>query len=116
MSVQALVDKYGVLASIRRKNAAGTDAVGGMTESWAFAVDTKVMFQIRNGSEGMSAGAERDASQATIYIPGSSAVEVQDRIFYSGTFWEITSVRVPDERPSTDALCYTIVEARRVFS
>jgi len=37
------------------------------------------------------------------------------RISYGSTIYEISSVRVPDERPLSDALCYTIVEAAEVF-
>ena len=115
MTISSLVSRYGKTVSIRRKSTDTIDTVGGRVESWGTVQTITGYVQVRSNSDTVAGGSERSTQVATIYFPGRPAVIVKDRIVYGSTTFEISSVRVPDERPASDALCHTIVEATEVF-
>jgi head-tail adaptor len=114
MSVSSLADRHGVTVEIQKKQTDTLDNSGGRVETWGSPTFLVALFQVRSGTEAILGGGERSASIATVYFPGRPTVGIGDRIAYDAKSWEISSVRVPDERPATDSLCYTIVEVVEV--
>jgi len=115
MTVASLVSRFGQTVSIRRKATDTLDSSGGRVEAWSTVEAITGYVQVRANSDAVAGGAERSTQVATIYFEGRPTVRVRDRITYGSVTFEISSVRVPDERPISDALCYTIVEATEVF-
>jgi len=115
MTISSLVDRHGVTVSILAKATDTLDSSGGRVETWATSSVLTGFLQVRANADTVAGGAERSTQTATIYFPGRPIIRVRDRISYGSTIYEISSVRVPDERPLSDALCYTIVEAAEVF-
>jgi len=116
MTVASMISRHGVVVTIQRKSADTLDSSGGRVESWS--TDTETLYglvQVRGNSDAVAGGSERSTRQATIYFDGKPSIAVSDRIAYGTITYEVRSVRVPDERPLSDALCYTIVEAEEVF-
>jgi len=116
MTVASMISRHGVVVTIQRKSADTLDSSGGRVESWSTDIETLYgLVQVRGNSDAVAGGSERSTRQATIYFDGKPSIAVSDRIAYGTITYEVRSVRVPDERPLSDALCYTIVEAEEVF-
>jgi len=115
MTISSLVDRFGVSVSILRKATDTKDSSGGRVETWARSSTLTGFLQVRANADTVAGGAERSTQTATIYFQGKPTIRVRDRLSYGSTIYEVSSVRVPDERPLSDALCYTIVEATEVF-
>jgi len=115
MTISSLVDRHGVTVSILSKATDTLDSSAGRIETWSTSSVLTGFVQVRANTDTVAGGAERSTQTATIYFPGRPTIRVCDRIAYGSTTYEISSVRIPDERPISDALCYTIVEATEVF-
>jgi len=115
MTVQSLISKFGKSLVIKPKATGSIDASGGSVESFGTTSSVNAFVQVRSVSDDVSGGAERSTRRATIYFDGKPTITVKDRILYDSTTWEISSVRIPQERTTSDALCFTIVEAVEVF-
>ncbi len=116
MSVASLIDRHGRTVTIERKDTDTIDAAGGRVEAWGTTATTQTaMIQVRSNSDAIAGGAERPARLATIYFDGKPALHVSDRVAYDSSTWSVRSFRILDERSTSDALCYTIVEAVEVF-
>ena len=110
-----MISQHGQSVIIQSKQAGSVDSSGGSIESWSGVSATTAFVQVRSGTQIVEGGAERIAPTATIYLEGTPTVTTKDRISYDSKVWSISSVRVPGERESGDALAYTIVEATEVF-
>lgn len=115
MTVRSLISKHGKTLVIQTKTAGTVDSSGGRVESWATSTGATGFVQVRSVGDEVAGGAERSTRRATIYFNGKPSISVSDRIAYDSTTWEVSSVRVPQERSTSDALCFTIVEAVEVF-
>ena len=116
MTISAMISRHGVVVTIQRKSTDTLDSSGGRVESWSTDTETLYGFvQVRGNSDAVAGGSERSTKAATIYFDGRPTIAVSDRVVHGTTTYEVASVRVPDERPISDALCYTIVEATEVF-
>ena len=115
MTVRSLITKFGKTLTILSKSTGTIDSSGGRVESWATATGATGFVQVRSVTDDLAGGAERSTRRATIYFKGKPTIAVSDRISYDSTTWEVSSVRVPQERTTADALCFTIVEAVEVF-
>ena len=115
MTVRSLITKFGKTLTILSKSTGTLDFSGGRVESWGTSTGATGFVQVRSVTDDIAGGAERSTRRATIYFRGKPNITVADRISYDGTTWEISSVRVPQERTNSDALCFTIVEAAEVF-
>ena len=115
MTVRSLITKFGKTLTILSKSTGTIDSSGGRVESWGTSVGATGFVQVRSVSDDIAGGSERSTRRATIYFNGKPSIPVKDRISYDSTTWEISSVRVPQERATSDALCFTIVEAAEVF-
>jgi len=116
MSVDSLIRKHGVLVATSTKNAGSLDAIGGQVESYTTALQTEKAFvQVSGGSDPTTGGRETRQRNARFYFDGIKSLDIEDRIVYAGSTWEIRSVTTPGEKPTTSALCHTIVEAEEVL-
>jgi len=115
MTVRSLISKHGKTLVIQTKSAGTVDSSGGRVESWGTSSGATGFVQVRSVSDDLAGGAERSTRRATIYFNGKPTISVSDRIAYDSTTWEVSSVRVPQERTTSDSLCFTIVEAAEVF-
>ena len=117
MSVASLISKFGKSVTVKSRTVSA-DAVGSPIETWSTVVGVyTAMFQISGGSDSRVAGREGRQRIATVYLVDDqdAKVDIEDRIDYSDTEWEIRAVRVPDEREATDQLCYTILDVEEVL-
>ncbi len=115
MTIRSLVNKFGKQLVIQRKATDSLDSSGGRVETWTTETGALGFVQVRSNNDGLGGGSERSNRIATIYFNGKPSIEVQDRISYDSTTWEVSSVRTPQERNESDSLCLTIVEAAEVF-
>ena len=115
MTVRSLITKFGKTLTILSKSTGTVDSSGGRVESWGTSTGATGFVQVRSVSGEVAGGAERSARAATIYFNGKPSISVKDRVSYDSTTWEVSTVRVPQERTTSDALCFTIVEAVEVF-
>jgi len=115
VTVRSLITKFGRNLVIQTKGSGTVDSSGSLVESWSTEAGATGFVQVRSVSDGVVGGAERSTRTATIYFNGKPTINVQDRIRYDSTTWEVQSVRVPQERRTSDSLCFTIVEAVEVF-
>ncbi len=115
MTVRSLIAKHGKTLTIQSKTAGTIDSSGGRVESWGTSNGATGFVQVRSNSDDVAGGSERSTRRATIYFNGKPTIGVADRISYDSTTWEVASVRVPQERTASDALCFTVVEAVEVF-
>lgn len=115
MTVRSLISKHGKTLTIETKTSGTVDSSGSRVESWATSTGATGFVQVRSVGDEVAGGAERSTRRATIYFNGKPTITVKDRIVYDSTTWEISSVRIPQERTTSDALCFTIVEAVEVF-
>jgi head-tail adaptor len=115
MTVRSMISKHGKTLTIQTKSAGTLDSSGGRIESWGTSTGATGFVQVRSVSDDLAGGAERSIRRATIYFNGKPSISVSDRIAYDSTTWEVSSVRVPQERSVSDSLCFTIIEAAEVF-
>lgn len=115
MTIRSLVAKFGRTVVIQRKATDTLDSSGGRVESWSTEEGATGFIQVRANSDAIGGGAERANRSATIYFNGKPSISVSDRISYDSTTWEVSSIRIPQERKTSDSLCMTIVEAIEVF-
>jgi head-tail adaptor len=115
VTVRSLITKFGKTLTIKSKSTETIDSSGGRVESWGTSTGANGFVQVRSVGDDVAGGAERSTRRATIYFNGKPTITVKDRISYDSTTWEVSSVRVPQERTTSDALCFTIVEAAEVF-
>jgi head-tail adaptor len=115
VTVRSLITKFGKTVAILTKSSGSLDSSGGRVESWGTSTNETGFVQVRSVTDEIAGGAERSTRRATIYFNGTPTITVADRISYDSTTWEVSTVRVPQERTTSDALCFTIVEAVEVF-
>ena len=115
MTVRSLITKFGKNLTIQTKSSGTVDSSGSYIESWGTSTGATGFVQVKSVSDGVVGGSERSTRSATIYFNGKPTITVKDRVSYDSTTWEVQSVRVPQERLSSDALCFTIVEVLEVF-
>ena len=115
MTVRSLITRYGKTLTIQTKATGSVDSSGGRVESWSTSTGATGFVQVRSNSDDVAGGAERATRRATIYFNGQPSITVKDRIAYDSTTWEVSSVRIPQERTTSDALCFTVVEVVEVF-
>ena len=114
MTVSSMIARWSIPVTVQTKSSDSLDATGSRVETYAAEITTAFV-QIRGNSDGVAGAAERSTRVAVVYFPGRKVVAVRDRLGIAGGTFEITSVRVPDERATIDPLCYTIVDAVEVF-
>lgn len=115
MTIRSLITKFGKTLTILSKSTGTIDSSGGRVESWGTSTGATGFVQVRSVTDEVAGGAERSTRAATIYFNGKPSISVKDRVSYDSTTWEVSTVRVPQERTTSDALCFTIVEAVEVF-
>ena len=117
MSIETMLSKYGKSVTVKSKTIA-TDAVGSAIETFSTVVGVyRAMFQVRGGSDPQYAGRESRQRTATAYLidDQDGTISIKDRVDYNDAEWEIRAIRVPGERPTTDQLCYTILDLEEVL-
>jgi len=115
VTIRSLITKFGKTLTILSKSTGTIDSSGGRVESWGTSTGATGFVQVRSVTDEVAGGAERSTRAATIYFNGKPSISVKDRVSYDSTTWEVSTVRVPQERTTSDALCFTIVEAVEVF-
>jgi len=117
MSISSLISKFGKSVTVKTRTTSA-DTVGSPIETWTSVIGVyTAMFQISGGSDSRIAGREGRQRQATVYLVDDqdSKIDIEDRIDYGSSEWEIRSIRVPDEREVDDQLCYTILSVEEVL-
>ena len=115
MTVRSMIETNGVTVTIATKATDSIDATGGRIESWTSTATVTGSLQIKSGADGVSAGSERQARSATLYLLPDVTITFKDRVTYGSTTFEVTSVRTPTERSLNDSLAYQIVDLIEVF-
>jgi len=115
LSVSTLIDKYGQSVS-HGTVSNSTDAVGGTVESWTYATAETALVQIEGGTDSVVGGSEARGRTAVFFFPSGKSISYNDRIRYAGADFEVRSVKIPHERPTTDRLSYVIVRAEQVLT
>ena len=114
MTVGTLARRYGVTLVHQSKAADTADLMGGRVETWTDGVPRMALMQVQAVSEGPEGGAERRVRNVKVYFESVVAIGIGDRLKHGSVIYEVRSVRNPDERPGSDRLAYTIVEASEV--
>ena len=115
MTIRSLITKFGKTMTILTKSTGTVDSSGSIVESWGTSTGATGFFQVNSTSDAVTGGAERSTRSATVYFDGKPSITVKDRITYDSTTWEVQSIRIPQERLSSDSLCFTIVNVVEVF-
>lgn len=113
MSVSSMIRNNAVTVSIMTRST-GVDAVGSRTDTYNATV-TSALVQVTDGSQAIEGGGERQAAKATFYFEAGASITIADRVRVGSRDFNVTSVRVPDEKPTTDPLSYVIVDATEAF-
>lgn len=108
MSVSGLIQQYGVSVTVRRLTYGTTTTFGTKIASETTSTVT-MLVQVRGGSTGFKYGAERSEYDATGYVERDTDILNGDLIDYGIRRYRVDSVRIPDERPSGDALGHKVI-------
>lgn len=108
MSVESLIDQYGV-DGVRRRLSFGTTTMGGSKVSGESQETIRILFQNGGGSTSTRYGAERAVYGVVAYAKAGADFIESDLYDWDGKTYRIDSVRVPDERPVGDPLSYVIL-------
>lgn len=108
MSIEAIIDQYGV-DGVRRRLSFGTTTMGGSKVSGESQETIRILLQNGGGSSSTRYGAERAIYGVFAYAKAGADFTEKDLYDWNGKTYRIDSVRVPDERPVGDPLSYVIL-------
>lgn len=108
MSVTSLIDRYGQTVT-RRRTTYGKTTLGGVKPAGYDDASIVVYLQVGGGATSSRYGAERARYAATGYCKAGTDVADGDLLIFGTRTYRIEDMRIPDERPTTDALSYVIL-------
>lgn len=113
MSVTALIDQYGKDVTLRRI-ATGRTVTGGVRTQGEILNTVRLLIQNGGGTKGTRYGAERAEYGIVAYAKAGTDIIAADLFDWNGKTYRVETVRIPDERPTADALSYVIVGVTQV--
>ncbi len=108
LSIEALIDQYGVDGT-RRRLSFGKTSMGGAKVSGETQETIRLLMQNGGGSTSNRYGAERASYAVVAYAKAGTDIIEKDLYDWNGKTYRVDSARVPDERPVGDALSYVIL-------
>lgn len=105
MSVSSMIDRFGRDVTLRRR-VFGKTAMGGPNVVGQTSSTVRLFLHVGGGSKPTRFGAERAEYGAVAYAKAGTDIIAADEFDWDGKVFRIESVRIPNERPTNDALSY----------